>query len=356
MPRGPYQRISQTDRERLVRCFDEERDWHALATGLGINRNSARSIILKFRRTGEVGARQRGGRRDGRTRVTADVREAAVEMISVNPQLTLLQLSEDLGRQFDHQPRLSVSSIARILDGQLYSLKIARPVPFAWNTPENKTKRRTYAEWFTVHAQHRHNVYLDEFGINVWTRRTQGRAVRGERAIRHLDGQRGRNFTIVIAISPRNGLCHHMAMDGPMTPANFSAFLVELSMLLGEEEVNFIFDNAPVHNNPPVLHFDTHSIHKLPPYSPFLNPTESAGSAFKAVIKRLLSDPQQQRQFHDREAAAAEGITLHAMRLRILHQLTGQALLTVTQEKCRRWFEHTLTYIPRCVREDDIED
>ena len=59
-----------------------------------------------------------------------------------------------------------------------------------------------------------HSVFVDECGYNIWTSRSQGRARQGEREYRQVCGQRGRNVTVALAISPINGLVFHSAIIG----------------------------------------------------------------------------------------------------------------------------------------------
>ena len=356
MPRGAYQTVSLVDRRRLIQSFEDGHDWHLLADQLGVKHSTARSIILKHRTTGEVAAAPRGGRREERVRVTPEIIEAAIDYVSENPQGTLQQIAIGIQQRLGQALPLSPPTVSRILDGQLYTLKIARAVPETWNSERTKQLRREYAEWFMVESNRLECIFLDEFGINIWTRRTQGRAHRGQRAVRVVHGQRGRNFTAIIAVSPRYGLCHYKTMEGPMTQQGFSDFLVELSELFAPVPVVLIFDNAPVHSNPPQLHYEHHFIRRLPPYSPFLNPTENAGSAYKAAVKRSLSEPARRAEFHDLAAATAAGLNLHQHRLRILKRVSEEAMEVITANKCAHWFDHSCNYLLRCVHEQDIFD
>ena len=52
-------------------------------------------------------------------------------------------------------------------------------------------------------------VFVDEAGFNLYTRRTRGRAARGERAVRQVAGNRGPNLNIILAISPAVGTVYH---------------------------------------------------------------------------------------------------------------------------------------------------
>ena len=89
-----------------------------------------------------------------------------------------------------------------------------------------------------------HCVYIDDCGYNIWTSRSCGRAVIGERAYRQVAGQRGRNVMICLTISPTNGLVYHTAQIGGMNREGFNAFLVEVGRRLNQDEQTFlIFDN-----------------------------------------------------------------------------------------------------------------
>ena len=90
--------------------------------------------------------------------------------------------------------------------------------------------------------------------INLWTARSHGRARLGERAHRQVCGQRGRNVTVALAISPTNGLVFHSTFLGGMTGQRFNDFLTQARLNLDpNEHVIFIYDGAPAHNNPAII-------------------------------------------------------------------------------------------------------
>ena len=92
----------------------------------------------------------------------------------------------------------------------MYSLKDLRSVPVNWNQPGVKEERRQYIEWLMSDVGlNRFKIFIDEFGVNVWTSRTKGRAAVGQRAVRIVEGQRGKNVTICLAISPEGRLVYH---------------------------------------------------------------------------------------------------------------------------------------------------
>ena len=128
---------------------------------------------------------------------------------------------------------------------------------------------------------------------NVWTRRSQGRAPRGEPARHIVHHQRGKNLNIIFAVSDEVALVYYrISTQTDVTRDTFEDFLAatveECRRVYPEvSHIYFIYDNARPHIRahlpPDAQHF---SIKFLPPYSPFLNPTEMAHSAFKAGVKR----------------------------------------------------------------------
>ena len=219
-------------------------------------------------------------------------------------------------QRLPNKPNVTHQTISSALDGSLITLKDIRSVPMQWNTVDVKNERQEFAEWLLGNGQHVHKVYMDEFGVNVWTSRTKGRAAQGQRAVRIIEGQRGQNLTIVLATSNVEGLVHYMCIDGGITGELFAGFLMEISALLDEPFV-MLCDNARPHTNPPVMGHGQ-EVRFLPRYSPFLNATEMAGSCLKAAIKRRMAEPHVQRELYERDMPREE--TLHNRRMRILRR------------------------------------
>ena len=350
MPRGRYQSVSAVDRERLVSAYERDRDWGSLAEELSIKRQTARSIIMAFRRSNRREALPKGGHRP--RCLPPDMIERAVGYVEEKPSITLREILERLTNDYPAWNPCTIQTISRALDGQLITLKIARGVPHQWNAPNVKEDRRGYAQWMMGAGLEENLIFVDEMGANVWTARTQGRARRGQRAVNIIEGQRGKNLTLCLAVSPTWGLVHWTFVKGGMTNDKFSDFLIELSTLI-EEPFTVLFDNARSHYTIPQMD-EGHNHRKLPPYSPFLNMTERAISSLKAALKRSLGEPDIQRELGDREAARAEGIALQDYRLRILRRELERNLDVVTQQKCQQWNNRSLQYVPDCLQLRDI--
>ena len=188
------------------------------------------------------------------------------------------------------------------------------------------------------------------------TSRSKGRALNGERAVRIVEGQRGQNVTICLAISSF-GAVHASIFPGAMTQERFGKFLIELDQLLQILNGNYVVlrNNARPHLNPPNFG-DRGVIRYLPKFSPFLNACEFAGSCLKAAVKRKLTEPLVQRELYDRKAVRNE--TLHARRIRIVSREITNSLHVglLTAQKCENFIDHIMQYIPDCIRGNDIFD
>ena len=110
-------------------------------------------------------------------------------------------------------------------------------------------QRKQYSEWMVNVGLARHRIYIDEMGYNLWTRRTYGRSRVGERVNRIVGGQRGRNTTVIAAISDQVGLLYHEVHMRSVTHEVFNNFLFNVSVILDDEPAVLILDNAPCHNS-----------------------------------------------------------------------------------------------------------
>ncbi|XP_072168667.1 uncharacterized protein [Diadema setosum] len=356
-----YRRIPQEDRERIIEAFEGNNlDYLELADTLGIKRSTARSIVATYLRTGRRNKLPRAGERN--VKMDDEMRARLQHIVDNNPLATLEQMKRDLQAVFTQKPPVSVSTIARALDGMLITSKLAEDVPDARNSPRILDMRVEYAQWFMAEGVVAHCVFIDETGYNIWTRRSFGRAPRGIPARRVVHGQRGRNCNVTFAVSSEVGLVHHTIASETVTRDTFEAFLATTAhecdnVFPPNEDVYLIYDNARPHVRAQLPDDASPRIHlkRLPPYSPFLNCVEMAHSAFKAAIKRDLARPELQQRLGDRGAAQEAGVNLQEWRINLIQQAARRNTDAITQEKAIRWFNHTQTYLPRCLARQEID-
>ena len=356
-----YKRISDEDRERLVEAFEgHNADYLELADTLGIKRSTARSIVATYLRSGRRHKLHRGGAKN--QKMDDEMRARIQRIIDVNPLVTLQQIKRDLEAALPLKPTVTISTISRALDGMFITLKLAEDVPDARNAPRNLDLRVEYGQWFLAEGVVAHTVFIDETGYNVWTRRSYGRAQRGQPVRRVVHRQRGKRCNVTFAVSGELGLVHHEISCETVTRASFEDFLAETARQCAivfppGEPVVLIYDNARPHVRarlPPDVD-PAIQLKRLPPYSPFLNFCENAHSAFKAAVKRDVARPEIQQTIGDREAAQQAGVTMEGWRVDVVCRLARRNVDAITQEKCMRWYLRMQTYMPLCLARQHID-
>ena len=74
--------------------------------------------------------------------------------------LTLSQIKQELRQRLPNNPEIHNCTVSRTLQGMLYRVKLARPLPAERNRPDVIHKRYDYASWFMKHAVVNHCLRL----------------------------------------------------------------------------------------------------------------------------------------------------------------------------------------------------
>lgn len=348
MPRRRYRRVSDEDRERIIKRFEEGEDFLDTAAELQIPRTTAYEVIRKFTTTGErQGQQGRGGRP---SLLDDEAKDFLVMLIEATPTITIKELNDTLRQTFPNKPHVCNATVSRALDGELITLKQVRNIPLNRNSESVKTARVAFANYMYDDGIHQHRVYIDETGYNLYTARTYGRARRGERVNRMVAGQRGNNVTLIAAVSNVAGMFYHEIHVTSVTKEIFGNFMTSLCAVLGPEEAVFFMDNAPCHADVDE-EFEGHHVRKIPPYSPFLNPIENCFSSLKANVKRQLNNVVERC---DLRAAQRHGVTLRAYRENMLLRMITTAIPRIDAPMCSANYRHSDTFLRKCLTRDDI--
>jgi transposase len=167
-------------------------------------------------------------------------------------------------------------------------------------------------------------VFLDECGSNIALTPVYARAPKGERARGSVPRNRGKNTTLIAALS-LEGMGAAMILEGS---ANATAFEVYVEQVLAptlQAGQIVIMDNLQAHKSARVrLAIETKGCQLLflLGYSPDLSPIEEAFSKLKTALRRAGA--------RTREA---------------LEEAIAQALLTITAQDAQGWFQHC-GYLP----------
>ena len=314
---------------------------------MGIKRRTAYAIVRRAEGRGGVVELPRGGRRH--IKVDDDMRRELEMIVNENPAFTLAQINTALRQRLSQKPHISRTVLADTLQAALLVIEKLEDCPAERNSEATKLQRKEYAEWILQHGVRRELIFIGEAGVNLYTERTRGRAPVGQRAVRTVNGRRGPNFTMLLAVSNQRGLIHHSYFQGGMTDGpRFVNEIVAISAAAGDDRpISLIMDNASSHNlvfRTPDLNLPPgQELRRLPPYSPMLSLVENAISAFKAALRRTLEEsrPLLLEMTHDQRMAS-------------LSQSAEMAITAVTPEKSAEWFYHTQAHLPACLEMADI--
>ena len=120
------QKISQEDKERLIRSFEEpDQDYLTVADTLGVNRSTARGIIARYIRENRTAERPRGGRNN--VIVNDEMKQCLEAIVNENCTLTLEAINTKLQDRLPEMPTDIVLTIAMHLYGIVVDLKIVLP-------------------------------------------------------------------------------------------------------------------------------------------------------------------------------------------------------------------------------------
>ena len=347
-----YNLITRIDKERIWAAAETGDDYLSLADQLSVPRNSARALFRRISRRNGVIELQKGGAHN--RKLDAEMKVKIEEIINLNPTSTLNTINQKLREALPSKPHVQKSSIAAALDGMLITLKKLDSRSIQCNSISVKVRRKTYSDWFLQNGiLNSHIVFIDESGFNLHTTRSRGRSKIDTPATRTINGQRGRNISLLMAISCSVGINLSRFISGSVTKVTFQEFVNDLCATLpADQSAILIMDNAACHNGAVVMS-SNHKIQYLPPYSPQLNLIELFFSIFKSELKQQLSSSFNQSLIHDHVQAANASMPMCRWRETQLKSIAEGCLPIITLQKVVSCYNHIFPFL---VKGQNLED
>ena len=185
---------------------------------------------------------------------------------------------------------------------------------------ERDEQARGLWRWLASHFDARRLVFVDESGFNTSMTRLYARAPEGQRAYGKVPRNRGKNTTLIAAITLEGAMGAPMTVEGATDSEAFEAYVEHfLAPTLREGQV-VVLDGLGAHRPRRIrelVEARGADLVFLPSYSPDLNPIEEAFSKVKALVRK-------------------EGARLSEA----LVEAIGRALAAVTAEDAAGWFAH----------------
>jgi transposase len=186
---------------------------------------------------------------------------------------------------------------------------------------ERDEEARGLWRWLASRFDARRLVFVDESGFNTSMMRLRARAPRGKkRAYGKVPRNRGKNTTLIAAITLQGAMGESMTVEGATDALAFEAYVEQFLAPALEEGQVVVLDGLGAHRTEKVeelIEARGADLVFLPSYSPDLNPIEEALSKIKALVRKAGA--------RVREA---------------LVEAIGRALAAVTPEDAAGWFIH----------------
>jgi transposase len=185
---------------------------------------------------------------------------------------------------------------------------------------EREEEARRLWRWLASRFDAKRLMFVDESGFNTSMTRLRARAPKGKRAYGKVPRNRGKNQTLIAAITLEGGMGATMTVEGATDALAFEAYVEHfLAPSLGEGQV-VVLDGLGAHRTEKVRELVEQrgaELVFLPSYSPELNPIEEAFSKIKQLVRKVGA--------RGREA---------------LVEAIARALAAVTTEDAAGWFAH----------------
>ena len=174
--------------------------------------------------------------------------------------------------------------------------------------------------WLASRFDARRLVFVDESGFHTSMTRLRARAPRGKRAYGKVPKNRGKNTTLIAAITLQGGMGESMSVEGATDALAFETYVEHvLAPSLSEGQV-VVLDKLGAHRTDRVrdlIEGRSADVVLLPSYSPDMNPIEEAFSKIKHLVRK-------------------EGARMREE----LVEAIGRALASVTLDDAASWFAH----------------
>ena len=162
-------------------------------------------------------------------------------------------------------------------------------------------------------------VFIDECGSNIALTPLYARAPKGERARGSVPRNRGKNTTLIAALS-LEGMGAAMILEGSTNTTAFELYVEQILAPSLHTGQMVVMDNLQAHKSAQVrqaIEAKGCQLLFLPGYSPDFSPIEEAFSKLKTALRRAGA--------RTREA---------------LEEAIAQALLTISPQDAQGWFQH----------------
>jgi len=324
--------ISNEIRKLIIEKLDEGQPPKDVSILFNVNYDTVRSIYRTYKKDGRFEKKKTGHRR---SLLSDQQKEQICDWVDEDCTLTLEQLKRKCLDEFNIS--LSISTVERALKAFHYTIKRVHRIPNRRNDPSVIQQRFDYAINYNRMMTERKKIFLDETGIQIFSRASYGRAPKGLRATKRVAQLRTRNHSIA-SVMNQESLYFFEIQNKAYNSEDYSEFLnkfLEHLAIDGITGAYLVMDNVRFHKTELITNLIQSHGHRavfLPPYSPFLNPIENLFNQWKNFIKRGQLQNENK-----------------------LYELVNNSSEQITSIRCMNYYKHMESYLYKCLNREEIE-
>ena len=329
-----YKKINNELRDMIIKQMGRGLSAPEVADMYDQNTATVRKIYCNYQKNG-VKTLQPKGR--PKQKLSEEQKQTIIEWVDNDCVLTIDKIRQKCLENWPELESISWSTVNNVLKRFHYSFKRISLVPMARNTSDAIQKRYEYAiQYNQLMVDKEKLFFIDKMGVQIWSRRSGGRAPIGKRASKVVKQIRSRNYSICAAMRS-DSLYFFEIQDRPYNKEYFNDFLEQLFLHLVDEGItgaHIIMDNVPFHKTLEIRNLIAERGHNavyLPPYSPFLNPIENLFNQWKSYVRNKQSENEDQ-----------------------LYDAVHSSAQDITQENCLNYVRNMEQYMHRCLNKEVI--
>jgi transposase len=277
-------------------------------------------LLKRYEATASVEASPHGGGKP--PLINSQQLDIISQLVEADNDATLQQLCTRLEEKTG--VKVSVPTMCRLLQKLELNRKKKTIHANEAETERVQNLRREY--WKTIgEVKLSDLVFIDETGVNLAMTRRYARAKKGKRAYGKCPYNRGRNVTLIGAISLK-AILASFTFEGWTNQEAFLTYVTEVLVPQLWDGACVVMDNLTAHKTTAVreaIEAVGARVIFLSPYSPDFNPIENCWSKIKEYLRSCES-----RTYTALDKAITEAINL------------------VTQDNLIGWFTHCCYYVP----------
>ena len=277
-----YASISNEKRSLVISAHQSGKLLRQISIDYDINYHTARNIIKVYEKTQRVVKCEKGHRKKI---LNVEQIEELCNFVDEDCTVSTEAIIQEVLKRFGK--KVSRSTINQYLRNFHYTLKRVTFIPERRNTPEVIEKRYDYMIKFMEIYSNRNKIFfVDETGIQVFSRRSYGRSIKGNRANKMIRQIRSKNYSICSAINCES-LYLYQIQNKAYNTDDFEEFLLKLMVHFKTDNIEgafLVMDNVNFHKADKIKKLvkdHNHHLLFLPPYLPFLNPIENLFNQWK---------------------------------------------------------------------------